>query len=121
MFEKREGRLREERDAARQACDAASAESAECNRMLARLPELSSRGDALASELELTQAESASAQAAAKAASMAATIAGAEAFRMGTRLAEVESEMQGLLEALERQKAVSASKMQQLTMLLQDL
>ncbi|MEW5311510.1 MAG: hypothetical protein WDW38_003219 [Sanguina aurantia] len=121
MFEKREARLRDERDAARTACDAASSE---CNTLLARvalLPELSMRSDALAAELESSRSECVTAHAAAKAASAAAAIAGAEALQMGARLAEVEDEMQGLLGALERQKAVSASKMQQLTMLLQDL
>lgn len=125
LFEKREQRIREERDAAR--ADAATAAEAAAAAE-ARAAEAAVRHDRLARELEhargqledaavqLTEARRAAAEA-----GEAAAARGAEAARLAARVGEVEGEMRALLEAVERQKASSVVKMRQLASLLQDL
>ncbi len=143
MYEKREGRLREERDAARAAAAAAAAAREDAE---ARLAECIAKAEVQASELQaracrwvgawvrLTawrrretlscrvpthrpQAE----REAAQAASEAHERARAEVAHLTARLAESEGELRALLAAVERQKASSAVKMRQLATLLSDL
>ncbi|GFR43792.1 hypothetical protein Agub_g4909 [Astrephomene gubernaculifera] len=125
LFEKREQRLRDERDAARADAEMAAAarDTAE-----ARLAESGARLERLARELEHArgQLEDAAAQLeeqqrAAVQAEEQAAARGVEVQRLTARVAEVEGEMRQLLEAVERQKVSSAHKMRQLASLLQEL
>ncbi|KAF5839521.1 hypothetical protein DUNSADRAFT_592 [Dunaliella salina] len=111
LFEKREGRVREERDAAQ--ADAERARKA-CGIAEVHLAEAAARGDTLAAELHKERQ-------AAAAALEASARAQAEADRLSIKLAEVEGEMRTLLDAVERQKLASVTKMRQLASFLTDL
>jgi leucine-rich repeat/coiled-coil domain-containing protein 1 len=111
MFEAREARLRDERDAARRdardARDAAEAADMRTRSLEAQLSEAAAGLQAAVSDASTARA--------------AAEGAGADAASARAKVAEAEEEMRALLGAVERQKTSSASKMKQLATILQDL
>ena len=111
LYEKREGRVREERDAAQAAAEAAQKA---CTSVEVHLAEAVARGDTLAAELNKERH-------AAAAALEASVRLQAEVDQLSGKLVEVEGEMRALLEAVERQKLASVSKMRQLASFLTDL
>lgn len=115
LFEKREARLREERDLAQQ--QAATAMS-ELDRVLARSSkethELTQRVESLSQDLEVSRTECQSAYS-------SAASARKEVDELEARLREVEEEMRQVLMVVERQKQASTAKMRMIATALQEL
>ncbi len=118
MFETKEGRLRDEHDAAhRQLASVAAARDV----LEGQVEELRGRCEEAAEQLDAARRSAKAAGAAAAAAVAEREEARGEAARAAARAEEVEGEMRALLAAVEAQKAASAAKMRQLATLLHDM
>ncbi|GAX74008.1 hypothetical protein CEUSTIGMA_g1458.t1 [Chlamydomonas eustigma] len=111
LFEKREGRLRDERDAARQQLDVSIMERDAAE---SRAGDLNKQLQSLRSEIEEYKGQLHGSEAAKKAAEE-------EASKSAIKLRELEEEMRQLLDVVEQQKKQSATKLKQLAHFLQEL